>query len=430
MYQGDIVLGNARNVVDPAPKPHPVKKNFSRYGEIRPSAPIRNGVGSSTQAIMIRVSDGLIDRNWLWNKGIIPYSVKSGDFSNAELRVILDAIDELNTRTNLNIVPKWKIQNHVQFIKDRDLNGGKSKVGRARIRQKITLGENVSRNTIMHEILHAAGAWHEQSRNDRDRHIRINWDNIQDGKESNFKKHSSDGYKVTPYDANSIMHYGGYAFSKDRSSPTIVDARTRNPVSPDSGLSAMDIDGINTAYPFDFYERISRPVTSIRTVKTTILRVQSDDRDGGRKHDIDFYMKNETGPGWDWRPGGSSNPSERFKSGTVEESDNDIYPNWEFRYTIRRNEPYAKVWLQLRDDDGRSGTEGGISPDETLDINPFPGITALELYIDTASGEIFLGDIDGRRRDENYIGSLGEDISLEGFEGGQKAYVLFNIVLE
>ncbi|MFP2997830.1 M12 family metallopeptidase [Spongiivirga sp. MCCC 1A20706] len=426
MFQGDIVLGTARNVVDPPPKPLPKKRNFSQYGEIRPTRP-SSGVSSTTSALVTRVSDGLINRNWLWNKGIIPYLIKSGDFSNAETRVILDAIDEINRRTNLNIVPKWKVQNHIRFIKDRDMNAaGKSKVGRGRIFQRIRLNQDVSRNTVIHELLHAAGAWHEQSRSDRDRHVRILWDNIQSGTSSNFKKHASDGYKVTPYDENSIMHYGGYAFSKD-GSPTIVNARTGNPVTPGSGLSSYDVDGINTIYPFDFYDGISRPVTSIRTVKTTILRVQSDDRDGGRKHDIDFYMKNETGPGWDWRPGGRTNPTERFKSGTKEEGDNDIYPNWEFRYTIARNEPFAKVWLKLRDDDGLARNE---RTDETVDINPFPGIKEIELFVDTASGEIFLGDIDGVRKDENYIGSIGENIELEGFDRGIKAYVLFNILIE
>ena len=221
------------------------------------------------------------------------------------------------------------------------------------------------------------------------------------------------------------MHYRGNAFSKN-GIPTIVDTRN-NPVSGGSGLTNMDRDGINTVYETDYVSYVTRPITTLRYVKTTILRVESDDRDGGRKTAIDFYMKNETGPGWNWRPGGSSNPTERHTSGKVEESDNDIWPNWQFRYAIARNEEFAKVWLHLRDDDGISGSE---RTDEDIDINYFPGIKGVELFIRTTDGQIFLGDIDGERLDINYIGQVGEELEVQGFEGAIKAKVTFKIEIE
>ena len=73
---------------------------------------------------------------------------------------------------------------------------------------------------VMHELMHAAGFWHEQSRADRDDYITINWSNIRKGMEYNFLKY--DLRKIdhlgAKYDTCSVMHYGAYAFAKVRHS--------------------------------------------------------------------------------------------------------------------------------------------------------------------------------------------------------------------
>ena len=48
------------------------------------------------------------------------------------------------------------------------------------------------------------------------------WDNIQQGKEHNFKKHDGTLTYNVPYDPKSFMHYSPYGFAIDSSKPTIV----------------------------------------------------------------------------------------------------------------------------------------------------------------------------------------------------------------
>ncbi|GFT54880.1 zinc metalloproteinase nas-13, partial [Nephila pilipes] len=81
----------------------------------------------------------------------------------------------------------------------------------------------MKKGVIMHEMMHALGFLHEQSRFDRDEYVQVVWDNIMDGMESNFEKL----YPVElddlgfDYDYRSIMHYRAWMYSKDGTSPTL-----------------------------------------------------------------------------------------------------------------------------------------------------------------------------------------------------------------
>merc|ERR1712008_198660 len=69
---------------------------------------------------------------------------------------------------------------------------------------------------IQHEFIHALGFYHEQSRPDRDQHVKINWKNIQDEEYGQFIRQKTSLTFDVPYDGRSVMHYTPTAFNKAR----------------------------------------------------------------------------------------------------------------------------------------------------------------------------------------------------------------------
>ena len=61
---------------------------------------------------------------------------------------------------------------------------------------------------IIHELGHALGMHHEQSRPDRDDFVQVILDKIQAGADGNFEVAIGSDTLGTPYDYGSIMHYG------------------------------------------------------------------------------------------------------------------------------------------------------------------------------------------------------------------------------
>ncbi len=133
------------------------------------------------------------------------------------------------------------------FISFESLNGCFSSVGRQGGEQTISLGVGCSVGSAIHEIGHALGLWHEQSRSDRDEFIEVIFENISPTHRHNFDRHVLDGTDLGDYDFGSIMHYPRTAFSIN-GLPTIL-TKDGQDIGQRTGLSPRDISSVQLLYP-------------------------------------------------------------------------------------------------------------------------------------------------------------------------------------
>nr|XP_011447760.2 blastula protease 10 isoform X1 [Crassostrea gigas] len=195
----------------------------------------------------------------LWEYGVVPYEIDPKITQPDMIATIKAGIDQMNKYTCLRILPRSQTTNmnlpHKQYLLFQPDSICISFIGRYEYlnsdAQPIGLSYPLCNQvqTILHELMHAIGMHHEQSRDDRDRYIKIFYDNIVGGT-GNKNMNIYPTFDRYPYDAESVLQYGLYDLAMNGNQKTMelrdkllefLPAMTRN-------LSFYDVAEITKAY--------------------------------------------------------------------------------------------------------------------------------------------------------------------------------------
>ncbi|XP_050527087.1 hatching enzyme 1.2-like [Daktulosphaira vitifoliae] len=193
----------------------------------------------------------------LWLNRTVPYLI-SPLYETEHRLLIYKAIRTLNFFTCIKFVP-WngKLKDYLLIWPVKYPAGCWSYVGRYGGPQIVSLQppDETGPNCLgtdgrpIHELMHALGIFHEQSRADRDKFVKINFENILPRYRSNFDKQSlkNTTYEFE-YDYDSVMHYGKNFFSVGKGKPTMEPKIPGKTIGQRKMLSKTDCLKINNLY--------------------------------------------------------------------------------------------------------------------------------------------------------------------------------------
>ena len=210
IWQGDIVLGTG--------------EELDLAGQGKPGVRQATGLTSATWPLVGSVYQ-------------VPYVITAGSSAASAVSTFNSTFTGL-----IQFVPRTSETDYVNFNLNEPGSGVCfSYVGKVGGPQPIGGDTACGVNSLLHEMLHAIGFWHEQQRADRPAYVSLLNESVDQAFVHNFDLRATAAV-YGPYDYNSIMHYRPTSFTKN-GNPTIESVPPGIPFQQ-SGLSAGDIEGI------------------------------------------------------------------------------------------------------------------------------------------------------------------------------------------
>lgn len=253
IFGGDIVLGRHEEIQASGIPPMRV-------------SPWTRGTDNQTQPTQ---SAAVAEGATTWPNGVVPYEF-GGNFSSSFRQVVQAGMEAIEAKTDIRFVRHSNERNYVNIMRG---SGCYSFVGMSGGSQNLSLGRGCDqKGVVIHELVHALGHFHEQSREDRDQYVTIQWNNIQEGRDSQFRIQNEQN--IGRYDYGSIMHYGAWAFSRN-GEPTIRpnrDGVSLRDLGQREGLSDLDVAALEEVYGGSSN---GSPELSLRHEEAVIFNTQS-----------------------------------------------------------------------------------------------------------------------------------------------------------